>query len=107
VNAAAFREAYRRTQGRDATARDQADREQAVAAAREEALGAGVVLMSLYVTVTVTDPAELPAAIADVEARADQSKVRLRRMYGSQAAGFAVTLPAGVYPPHLAKRGLR
>lgn len=107
VNAAAFREAYRRTQGRDATARDQADREQAISAAREEALGAGVVLMSLYVTVTVTDSAELPAAVADVEARADQSKVRLRRMYGSQAAGFAVTLPAGVYPPHLSKRGLR
>ncbi|RJK95922.1 SCO6880 family protein [Vallicoccus soli] len=107
VNAAAFREAYRRTQGRDATARDQADRDQAVAAAREEAMGAGVVLMSLYVTVTVTDPDELPAAVADVEARADQSKIRLRRLYGSQAAGFAATLPAGVHPQHLADRGLR
>lgn len=107
VNAASFRDAYRRAQGRDATARDQADREQAIRAAREEALGAGVVLMSLYVTVTVPDPAELPAAVADVEARADQSKIRLRRMYGAQAAGFATTLPTGVCPTHLATRGSR
>jgi len=107
VNAAAFREAYRRTQGRDATARDQADQQQAQAAAREEALGAGVVLMSLYATITVTDPGDLPAAVADLEARADQSKVRVRRLYGSQALGFATTLPAGIYPPHVAGRILR
>ncbi|NAZ85205.1 hypothetical protein GTR00_03625 [Kineococcus sp. T90] len=107
VNAAAFREAYRRTQGRDATARDQADHERAVTAAREEALGAGVVLMSLYATITVLDPADLPAAVADLESRADQSKVRVRRLYGSQAVGFATTLPAGIYPPHVAGRALR
>jgi len=107
VNAAAFRDAYRKAQGRDETARDQADREQAVRAAREEAMGAGVVLMSLYVTATVPDPADLPAAVADVEARADQSKIRLRRMYGAQAAGFAATLPAGVCPTQLAKRRTR
>ncbi|WP_369068731.1 SCO6880 family protein [Kineococcus terrestris] len=107
VNAAAFREAYRRTQGRDATARDQADQERAVSAAREEALGAGVVLMSLYTTITVTDPADLSAAVADLESRADQSKVRVRRLYGAQAVGFATTLPAGIYPPHVAGRVLR
>ncbi|GAA4968813.1 SCO6880 family protein [Kineococcus glutinatus] len=107
VNAAAFREAYRRTQGRDATARDQADHERAVTAAREEALGAGVILMSLYATITVTDPADLAAAVADLESRADQSKVRVRRLFGSQAVGFATTLPAGVYPPHVAGRVLR
>jgi hypothetical protein len=107
VNAAAFREAYRRTQGRDATARDTADRERAVTAAREEAMGAGVVLMSLYATVTVLDEAHLPAAVADLESRADQSKVRLRRLHGSQALGFATTLPAGIYPAHVAGRVLR
>jgi len=107
VNAAAFREAYRRTQGRDATARDQADQERAMTAAREEALGAGVVLMSLYATVTVTDPNDLSAAVADLESRADQSKVRVRRLYGAQAVGFATTLPAGIYPPHVAERILR
>ncbi|WP_206691311.1 SCO6880 family protein [Quadrisphaera sp. INWT6] len=109
VNAAAFRDAYRRSQGRDATARDIADRERAVAAAREEALGAGVVLMSLYVTTTVLDGDDdtaLAAAIADTEARADQSKVRLRRLWGSQALGFATTLPAGLHPAHVAGRVL-
>jgi hypothetical protein len=98
VNAAAFRDAYRRAQGRDETARDAADRARAERAAAEEAQGAGVVLMSLYVTATVTDPDELDAAVADVEARADQSKIRLRRLFGSQAAGFATTLPAGFVP---------
>ncbi|NAZ81037.1 hypothetical protein GTR02_04305 [Kineococcus sp. R8] len=107
VNAAAFREAYRRSQGRDATARDQADQEQAQNAAREEALGAGVVLMSLYATITVTDPDDLPAAVADVEARADQSKVQVRRMFGAQSVGFATTLPAGIYPPFVAGRSTR
>jgi hypothetical protein len=98
VNAAAFRDAYRKAQKRDETARDAADRERARQAAQEEAQGAGVVLMSLYVTATVTEPEQLPEAVADVEARADQSKIRLRRLYGSQSAGFATTLPVGFCP---------
>jgi hypothetical protein len=98
VNAAAFRDAYRRAQRRDESARDVADRLQAQRAAAEEALGAGVVLMSLYVTATVTALQSLREAIADVEARADQCKLRLRRLYGAQAAGFAATLPVGVLP---------
>ena len=105
VNAASFRDAYRRAQRRDETARDVADRDQARRAAQEEALGAGVVLLSVYVTVTVLEPAALPDAVADVLARADQSKVRLRRLYGGQAAGFATTLPLGLHPVHLAARG--
>jgi len=51
--------------------------------------------MSLYGTATVTDPGPLAEAIADIESRADQSKIRLRRLYGGQAAGFATTLPTG------------
>lgn len=107
VNAAAFRDAYRRAQRRDETARDAADREQARRAAQEEAMGAGVVLMSLYVTATVLDESVLPEAVADVEARADQCKIRLRRLFGGQAAGFATTLPAGICPAHLARIGGR
>jgi hypothetical protein len=95
VNAAAFREAYRRAQRRDETARDVADRSQAQRAATEEAQGAGVVLMSLFVTATVESEEDLAAATADIESRADQSKIRLRRLYGGQAAGFAATLPCG------------
>lgn len=107
VNAASFREAVRRAQGRDETARDAADRAQAIQAAREEAIGAGLVRVSLYVTVTVEDPSNLATAVAEVEARAGQSKIKLRRMAGSQLSGFAATLPAGVHPAHLAKRGRR
>jgi len=103
VNAAAFRSALRRTQRRDESARDATDRERALRAAREEAVGAGIGLMSLFVTVTVVDPTQLDRAVADVEARADAAKVRLRRMRASQAAGFATTLPCGVCPPQLAR----
>jgi hypothetical protein len=98
VNAAAFRDAYRRAQKRDESARDVADRLRAQRAAAEEAQGAGVVHISLYATTTVTDPADLPAAITDVESRADQSKIRLRQLYGAQAAGFVATLPLGRIP---------
>lgn len=107
VNAAAFRDAYRRAQKRDETARDAADREQAKRAAREEALGAGVVLLSLYTTVTVADEAALPEAVADIEARADQCKVRIRKLFGGQATGFATTLPVGVCPAQLSLAGIR
>jgi len=95
VNAAAFREAYRLAQRRDETARDAADRAQAQTAAAEEAEGAGVVLMTLYVTATVMHEEQLLHAVADVESRADACKIRLRRLHGAQAAGFAATLPTG------------
>ena len=106
MNAAAFRDAYRRAQKRDETARDAADRDRARQAAQEEAEGAGVVLVSMYVTATVTSDDELAEAVSDVEARADQSKIQLRRLYGSQSAGFATTLPVGFSPAYVAGRGL-
>ncbi len=102
VNAAAFRDALRAAQRRDENARDRADKERALHAAREEAAGAGVGLMSMFVTVTVTDQDELGRAIADVESRAEVAKIRLRRMWASQAAGFVTTLPGGICPPQLA-----
>jgi hypothetical protein len=106
VNAAMVRSMVRAKQGRDESARDHIDRQRAQQAAREEAVGAGVVRLSVYVTTTVVDPDELPAACADVESRARQeSKIRLRRLYGAQAAGFAATLPAGVHPAHAQTRG--
>jgi hypothetical protein len=104
VNAAAFRAEVGRRQGRDATAREIADQQRARRAAAEEAMGAGVSLVSLYTVVTVTDEADLPTAVADVEARAETAKIRLRRMYRSQAAGFAATLPCGICPPVLSRR---
>jgi len=104
VRAAEFRQEYRRRTRRDVTAREVHDHARARQAADEEAQGAGVSLLGLYVTVTVTDPALLSRAVADTEAAADVSKVRLQRLYRSQAAGFNSTLPCGICLPELARR---
>jgi hypothetical protein len=104
VNAASFREHYRNRTGRDETARDAHDQVRARQAAAEEAAGAGVCLISMFVTVTVTSIDDLPHATACIEAAAESSKIRLRRMTYSQAAGFAATLPCGICPAELARR---
>ncbi|MER6808083.1 SCO6880 family protein [Spirillospora sp. NPDC000708] len=104
VNAAAFRAQFRRRTGRDETARDSWDSARARQAATEEAVGAGVCLVSMYATVTVTEPEQLRRAVAHVEASADAAKIRLRRLWGSQAAGFATTLPCGICPPEVSRR---
>ena len=104
VGAATFRAHYRHRTGRDETARDAHDQARARQAAAEEAAGAGVCLISLYVTVTVTAHQDLPRAAAWTEAAAESSKIRLRRMSYSQAAGFATTLPCGICPAELARR---
>jgi hypothetical protein len=104
VNAAAFRAHYRTRTGRDETARDSHDQARARQAAAEEAAGAGVCLISLFVTVTVPSTGDLPRAAAWTEACAESSKIRLRRMTYSQAAGFAATLPCGICPADLARR---
>ena len=101
-NVVAFRQQYARVKGRDETAREVEDRQRASRAAEEEASGAGVGRLNLFVTTTVLDEGELPKAIADVEAAADASKLRLRRLHAAQAAGFTATLPLGVMPYTLA-----
>ena len=98
-----FRSEYARRTRRDVTARDAHDQARARQAADEEARGAGVSLIGLYVTVTVTDPAQLARAVADTEAAAEASKIRLQRLYRSQAAGFTATLPCGICLPELAR----
>ncbi|MBY5163296.1 SCO6880 family protein [Salsipaludibacter albus] len=109
VNAATFRDALRRRQGRDQTARDQADHDRAVQAAREEAAGAGMVRCDLYVTVTIDDHDDhaLAEAVATVRSAAEASKIRLRPLNGSQQLGFQTTLPAGLDPAALAGRSRR
>ena len=104
VSAARFRTVYRHRTGRDETARDAVDAVRARQAAAEEAAGAGVCLVSLYVTVTAAGEDSLPRAVADTEAAAESSRIRLRRMTYSQAAGWAATLPCGICPPELARR---
>jgi hypothetical protein len=104
VRAAEFRHEYSRRTRRDVTARDVHDHSRARQAADEEARGAGVSLLGLYVTVTVTDPGQLPRATADTEAAAESSKIRLQRLYRSQAAGFTATLPCGICLPDSSRR---
>jgi len=105
ASGSAFRTQLRRRRGVDETARDRADESRALQAAEEEAHGAGVGLWSMYVTTTVADPRTLPDAIADVESRARNAKLRLRRCWGWQHGGFASSLGVGVYPPELSTRG--
>ncbi|MGQ0843868.1 MAG: SCO6880 family protein [Sporichthyaceae bacterium] len=93
------RAAYRVRTKRDETARERKDRVMAHGAAEEEAAGAGLVQFSMFVTATVADPEDLPAARAEVEHAAGASRVKLRLCHYGQAAAFAVGLPAGVYPP--------
>jgi hypothetical protein len=104
VSAAQFRAVYKRRTGRDETARDSYDQSRARQAAAEEAAGAGVCLVSLYVTVTAASAADLPRAAAETEAAAESSRIRLRRMTYAQAAGWAATLPCGICPAELARR---
>lgn len=104
VNAVTFNQGFRNKRGMDERARDHADRMKATQAAREEAQGAGLVRMCCHVTTTVTDKAQIQAADADVMARAQQAKIRLKRMNGAQAAGFAFTLPAGLHPFYMKSR---
>lgn len=100
-----FRREVRRRRGIDETARDRADEARARQAAEEEAHGAGVGLWGMYVTTTVEDERVLADAVADLEARARNAKLRLRGCHGWQHAGFAASLGVGIYPPELTKRG--
>jgi hypothetical protein len=105
VTAGQIRRAWAARTRRDETQRDRDDRDRALQAAREEAAGAGVGRFTLYTTTTVIDDAELSAAVADVEQRAGQARLRLRRLRGAQAAGFAAALGVGVDPDDLLALG--
>ena len=103
VTSGQIRRAWAARTRRDETQRERDDRARALQSAREEAEGAGVGRFTTYVTTTVTDPDLLPAAVADLEQRAGQAKLRLRRLRGSQAAGFAAALGVGVNPATAAR----
>ena len=90
--------------GRPTTAQDDRDAAAAEQATREIAAGAGWVAQTVSVTVTVLDPADLPAGIAELEHAAGVSQLRLRRLTEQQAAGFLAGLPAGLSLVELARR---
>ena len=104
INNNRVRSAWAQRTKRDQTQRDADDQVRAVQAAREEAQGAGVGRFSLFVTTTVLDDKQLPSAEADVEQRAGLCKLRLRRLRGSQSAGFAAALGLGINPAELSRR---
>jgi hypothetical protein len=99
-----LRRAWAARTKRDETQRDRDDAARALQAAQEEAQGAGVCRFSIYVTTTVLAQADVPAATADVEQRAGQAKIRLRRLRGAHSAGFAASLGLGINPVELAHR---
>lgn len=103
INAGEARMYYAQKTKKTLTQRERDDAERAQRAAREEAEGAGLGRFTLWVTTTVTDEADLPAAVADVEQRAGQSKLRLRRVRGAQAAAFAAGLGVGIDPAQVAR----
>lgn len=82
-------------------AQDQAALNNAQAAATDEAAGAGVVDISVLVTVTVTEPSELPKACTAVERAGRSSRFTLDKVYGGQAASFAICLGLGLAPADL------
>ncbi|WP_043641730.1 SCO6880 family protein [Nocardioides alkalitolerans] len=64
----------------------------------EVATGATLTPFSILITGTVTDVEDLDQAVATMESNAGAASMRIRRAWGSQAAAFATTLPAGVVP---------
>ncbi|GGU44628.1 SCO6880 family protein [Streptomyces violascens] len=86
---------------RTKTGRDESEDERREAQlARDQdaarAAGQGVVRMTAVIAVTVTDPAELETACAELQADAAASGLELRRMWGAQDVGFAASaLPLG------------
>lgn len=98
AEAAVFRREYRRRLGRDETARERVDLQRARQTADEQAAGAGLVDVGLYAVATAGSEVTVLAAAADLENRAGESRLRLRRNYGAQAATFACTLGIGYVP---------
>jgi hypothetical protein len=88
-------------------ARNEIDVVKSDQSALEEARGAGVTRFTMLVTATVRSAEELPLAAAAVDTLAPPARLRLRRMYGSQASAFAAALPLGiVLPDHLQAPGV-
>jgi hypothetical protein len=83
----------------DPAARVTVDVDAARRDALAEAKGAGVVRFALLVTATVTAVEDLPDAAAAVDVLGATARLRLRRMWGSQATAFAAGLPVGVILP--------
>jgi hypothetical protein len=85
--------------GQAVTAAETTALARAAAQDREHAAGHGLARFTGYLTITVTDESELPEACAHAEADAALAGIELRRMYGAQDVGFALSLPVGLGLP--------
>ena len=65
---------------------------------QEVAAGAASIRFSLMVTATVRYDGDMAQAVSTLESRGRAVPIRLRRVYGAQAAAFAATLPVGFIP---------
>lgn len=84
------------------TARASLATRSAAATASEEASGAGLVNFGMLVTATVTDTSRQAEAKAAIDNLSATARVRLRPVYGAQAAAFAAALPLGlILPKHI------
>lgn len=85
--------------GQAVSASEQVALDRAAAQDAEHAHGSGLARFTGYLTVTVDEPDELSDACAQAEAGAALVGIELRRMYGAQDTGFAMTLPVGLGLP--------
>jgi hypothetical protein len=85
--------------GQAVSAAEQVALERAAAQDAEHAHGSGLARFTGYLTVTVEEADQLPDACAQAEAGAALIGIELRRMYGAQDTGFAMTLPVGLGLP--------
>jgi len=95
----------RQRQKMDETARDEVDRQFTEMAANEEALGAGLADMYLCAVVMAPKASDIADAVADMEQRAGQSRIELRRATCAHATLAATGIGAGVFPSELAGIG--
>lgn len=95
VNAVAFGASG----SRRVSARASLDARAARQAAEEEASGAGLVRFGLLVTISTTDPEQLPRAVRATTSLVGSARLKLRPALGNQAVAFAASLPLGVVLP--------
>ncbi|MGW1839631.1 SCO6880 family protein [Streptomyces sp. NPDC002067] len=99
INASDAREEYRQRTRRSTTRRERLDAARADRTAKEEAVGAAMTQWSVYVTTTVANPDDLPAARREVERAAKLAGgMRFRPAFGAQSAAMALGLPLGINP---------
>jgi len=96
---------FQRNAASKKTARHHAGVKSAEQSAAEVAGGAGLSDFVVVVTMTVGKHEDVRHATAQMRILTATARLRTRRMYAQQAAGFAATLPVGFNPKRHMKKG--